>query len=53
MSAFKIPPWQRPEIRAWLEHHTDEFDIIAWARLDQAVRQMRDMSELAEWAREH
>jgi site-specific DNA recombinase len=53
VSGYKTPPWERPDIGAWLANRTSEFDIVAWARLDRAVRRMADMSKLAEWAKQH
>jgi hypothetical protein len=53
VSAYKVAPWQRPDIGDWLKNRTGEFDIVAWSRLDRAVRRMSDMSRLADWAREH
>ena len=51
VSGYKKAPWERPEIGSWLGQRTAEFDIVAWARLDRAVRRMADMSRLAEWAK--
>ncbi|MEO3825711.1 recombinase family protein [Actinomadura sp. B10D3] len=42
----------RPELGAWLRRPSD-FDAIAWWRLDRAVRSMRDMADLAGWAKDH
>lgn len=53
VSGYKTPPWERPDIGAWLADRTAEFDIVAWSRLDRAVRRMADMSKLAEWAKQH
>jgi site-specific DNA recombinase len=53
VSGYKKAPWERPEIGGWLGQRAAEFDIVAWARLDRAVRRMADMSRLAEWAKQH
>ncbi|MEU9120888.1 recombinase family protein [Streptomyces sp. NPDC048506] len=50
MSAAKVAPKDRPELGPWFDR-PDEFDAIAWWRLDRAVRSMRDMAWLAGWAR--
>ncbi|MFJ5224867.1 recombinase family protein [Streptomyces sp. NPDC088400] len=52
VSAAKVAPADRPELGPWFER-PDEFDAIAWWRLDRAVRSMRDMAWLAGWARDH
>ena len=51
VSAAKVAPADRPELGKWFER-SDEFDAIAWWRLDRAVRSMRDMAWLAGWARD-
>jgi DNA invertase Pin-like site-specific DNA recombinase len=53
VSAYKVAPWQRPEIGDWLANRTAEFDVIAWARPDRAVRRMADMAKLGEWAKDY
>ncbi|MFB7115758.1 recombinase family protein [Streptomyces sp. NPDC056291] len=52
VSAAKVAPEDRPELGPWLKR-PEEFDAIAWWRLDRAVRSMRDMAWLAGWARDH
>ncbi|MEV7425141.1 recombinase family protein [Streptomyces sp. NPDC091212] len=52
VSAAKVAPPDRPELGPWFQR-PDEFDAIAWWRLDRAVRSMRDMAWLAGWARDH
>lgn len=52
ISAAKVAPPDRPGLGAWLTR-PDEYDAIAWARLDRAVRSMRDMAWLAGWARDN
>ncbi|MEU5878220.1 recombinase family protein [Spirillospora sp. NPDC047279] len=47
-----IPPWERPELGAWLERHT-EYDILIWAKLDRAVRSLRDFVDLMAWSEKH
>lgn len=39
VSAFKVAPWERPEIGDRMSR-PEEFDIIAWSALDRAVRRM-------------
>jgi DNA invertase Pin-like site-specific DNA recombinase len=52
VSAAKVAPQDRPGLGPWLGR-PDEYDVIAWWRLDRAVRSMRDMSWLGGWARDH
>ncbi|MEW1551345.1 recombinase family protein [Streptomyces tsukubensis] len=52
VSAAKVAPENRPGLGPWLKR-PEEFDAIAWWRLDRAVRSMRDMAWLAGWARDH
>lgn len=53
VSASKIPPKQRKGLGPWLRERADEYDVIIWARLDRAVRSMRDLAELAGWAKDN
>ncbi|MFJ5121545.1 recombinase family protein [Kitasatospora sp. NPDC088548] len=52
VSASKVPPHERPELGEWMRR-PDEFDVIAWWRLDRAVRKMADMAQLGQWAKDH
>lgn len=52
VSAAKVAPADRPELGKWFDR-PEEFDAIAWWRLDRAVRSMRDMAWLAGWARDN
>jgi site-specific DNA recombinase len=54
VSASKVSPFDRPELGPWL---TDpvliySYDVIVFWRLDRAVRSMRDLHELAGWAKD-
>jgi len=52
VSAAKMAPADRPGLGPWFDR-PEEFDAIAWWRLDRAVRSMRDMAWLTGWAREN
>ncbi len=52
VSAAKVAPEDRPALGKWLQR-SEEYDAIAWWRLDRAVRSMRDMAWLAGWARDN
>lgn len=53
VSAFKVGPFQRPSLGAWLNDRVDEFDVVYFARQDRAIRSMKDLHELAGWASKH
>jgi site-specific DNA recombinase len=53
VSAYKIGPFARPELGNWLTYRKSEFDLVVWARLDRAIRNMADMSDLVRWAKEN
>ncbi|MFF4610353.1 recombinase family protein [Streptomyces albidoflavus] len=50
VSAAKVAPAERPELGSWLGR-PDEYDGIAWQRLDRGVRSMADMADLGRWAK--
>jgi len=52
VSASKVSPKDRPELGDWMNRPQD-YDVIAWWRLDRAVRSMADMADLGRWAKEH
>lgn len=52
MSALKTTPWERTELRYWLDR-PDEWDVIIWQRMDRAVRSMADMADLGRYAKKH
>ncbi|MEV2240571.1 recombinase family protein [Micromonospora sp. NPDC049891] len=49
VSAIKLTPFERPELGPWLKR-PQAYDGIVWSRADRAVRSMRDMHSLSEWA---
>ncbi|MFJ4666717.1 recombinase family protein [Kitasatospora purpeofusca] len=52
VSASKVSPFKRPKLGEWL-NQPDNYDAIAFWRLDRAVRSMADMATLGEWAKTH
>lgn len=52
VSASKTSPFDRPELGKWLAQ-PGTFDAIVWWRFDRAVRSMRDLNLLADWAADH
>ncbi|MGW1828806.1 recombinase family protein [Streptomyces tubercidicus] len=51
-SALKTTPWEREELRYWLDR-PDEWDVMIWQRMDRAVRNMGDMVDLARYAKKN
>ncbi|CAM5388920.1 Recombinase domain-containing protein OS=Streptomyces microflavus OX=1919 GN=Smic_81450 PE=4 SV=1 [Streptomyces microflavus] len=49
ISALKTTPWEREELRHWLDR-PDEWDVMIWQRMDRAVRSMADMADLGRYA---
>ncbi|CAO0836640.1 recombinase family protein [Streptomyces microflavus] len=52
ISALKTTPWEREELRHWLDR-PDEWDVMIWQRMDRAVRSMADMADLGRYAKKH
>jgi DNA invertase Pin-like site-specific DNA recombinase len=52
VSALKTTPWERKELRHWLDR-PDEWDVMIWQRMDRAVRSMADMADLGRYAKQH
>lgn len=52
VSALKTTPWEREELRDWLDRPED-WDAMVWQRMDRAVRNMGDMADLGRYAKEN
>ncbi|MEU6703043.1 recombinase family protein [Streptomyces wuyuanensis] len=52
VSALKTTPWEREQLRYWLDH-PEEWDVMIWQRMDRAVRSMADMADLGRYAKKH
>ncbi|WP_076970606.1 recombinase family protein [Streptomyces sparsogenes] len=52
VSALKTTPWEREELAYWLDRPED-WDVMAWQRIDRAVRSMGDMVDLGRYAKRH
>ncbi|MEV6535278.1 recombinase family protein [Streptomyces sp. NPDC051639] len=52
VSALKTTPWERAELRYWLDR-PEEWDVMIWTRMDRAVRSMADMADLGRYAKQH
>jgi Resolvase, N terminal domain/Phage capsid family len=53
VSAIKLSPWQRPDLKAWLTDQAGEWDALIFAKTNRVFRSAADCVKLAEWCREH
>jgi site-specific DNA recombinase len=53
VSAFKIPPLQRPKLAEWL-NRTDDYEILIYWKQDRFVRRLvPDFFQMIMWAQQH
>jgi site-specific DNA recombinase len=53
VSAIKLSPWDRPDLKTWLTDRAGEWDALIFAKTDRVFRSAADCVKLAEWCREH
>jgi site-specific DNA recombinase len=53
MSAIKLSPWERPDLREWLTDRSDEWNALIFAKTDRVFRPANDCVKLAEWCKEN
>jgi site-specific DNA recombinase len=53
VSAIKLAPWDRPDLKAWLTDRAGEWDALIFAKTDRVFRSAADCVKLAEWCREY
>lgn len=53
VSALTVSPFDRPHLGDWLNTRADEYDAVAFWRLDRVCRNLTDMFELIKWAKAH
>ena len=53
VSAIKLSPWQRPDLKAWLTDQAGEWDALIFAKTNRVFRSAADCVKLTEWCREH
>jgi len=53
VSAIKLSPWDRPDLKAWLTDRVDDWDALIFAKTDRVFRSAADCVKLAEWCKEH
>jgi len=52
-SAYKLSPFARKDLGNWLAFRKSEFELVAWSTFDRAIRRMKDIHDLAQWAKEN
>lgn len=52
VSAIKLSPWDRPDLKEWLDR-ADDWDALIFAKTDRVFRSAADCVKLAEWCRNH
>ncbi|MFI5561495.1 recombinase family protein [Amycolatopsis japonica] len=52
VSAFKVSPWNRPDLGAWLRR-PDDFDMLIVRAIDRLCRNLGDLIKIIDWAKEH
>lgn len=52
VSAFSVPPWDRPSLGWWLSH-PERYDLIIARSIDRLARRLRDIVALIDWAGQH
>ncbi|WP_078315213.1 recombinase family protein [Mycobacterium sp. D16Q16] len=53
VSAIKLSPWERPDLRDWLTERADEWDALIFAKTDRVFRSAADCVRLAEWCKQN
>ncbi len=53
VSAIKLSPWDRPDLRAWLGERAEEWDALIFAKTDRVFRSAKDCVDLAEWCKQN
>jgi len=53
VSAIKLSPWKRPDLKAWLKDRAEDWDALIFAKTDRVFRSAADCVELAAWCQEH
>ncbi|MGY4650012.1 recombinase family protein [Mycobacterium sp. URHB0021] len=53
VSAIKLSPWDRPDLKTWLTDRAEEWDALIFAKTDRVFRSAADCVKLAEWCRQH
>ncbi|EHB44162.1 Recombinase [Mycolicibacterium rhodesiae JS60] len=51
VSAIKLSPWDRPDLKQWLSDRPDEWDALIFAKTDRVFRSANDCVTLAEWCK--
>ena len=53
VSAIKLSPWERPDLREWLNDRADDWDALIFAKTDRVFRSANDCVKVAEWCKDN
>lgn len=53
VSAIKLGPWERPDLKVWLTDRAHEFDVLIFSKTDRVFRRADDSFLLTQWAKQH
>ncbi|QBP30514.1 serine integrase [Mycobacterium phage Charm] len=53
VSAIKLSPWDRPDLKQWLDEKADDWDALIFSKTDRVFRSANDCVKLAEWCKDH
>jgi site-specific DNA recombinase len=53
VSAIKLSPWERPDLKEWLTDRAEDWDALIFAKTDRVFRSAADCVKLAEWCKDH
>lgn len=53
VSATKLGPWDRPDLKKWLTERRWDFDALIFTKTDRVFRRADDSVDLSRWAQEH
>lgn len=53
VSATKLGPWDRPDLKKWLTDRRWDFDALIFSKTDRVFRRADDSVDLSRWAQEN
>jgi DNA invertase Pin-like site-specific DNA recombinase len=53
VSAIKLGPWDRPDLKQWLTDRRADFDVLIFTKTDRVFRRAEDSNDLCKWAKEN
>ncbi|MBS2537088.1 recombinase family protein [Catenulispora sp. NF23] len=52
VSATKVPPFDRPDLKTWLDR-PDDWDVLIFWKLDRIIRSPMDLTDMIRWCEAH